>query len=182
MNCLKVYCVLAAAMAALASGCGDNSPSSPTPSTAQVAGVWNLTSTVTSVSGGECFGPPFQTLVGQRGAGTAQIQQTGASLTATVTDDSTGGSCSHSGTAGASSLALNTTSCTASDALGARCPGSGLVRNIRLQTGGINATVSGSTMTGTSAETYKRDHLDRSRSRRTHHQFLVHRYQEITTR
>jgi hypothetical protein len=144
------FCVLLP----LWSACGDDgSPSSPS-RTVQVGGVWSMNQTITSVSGGECFANIFQGLVGERGTGTAQIQQTGASLTATVTDDSSGGSCTYSGTAGSASAALNTTSCTSSDLLGATCPTGG-VRNIRLQTGAINASnVTTSSMSGTAAETY----------------------------
>jgi hypothetical protein len=134
-------------------GCGGDSATGPTPTTAQVGGVWTFSSTLTSVSGGECFASTFQSLVGTRGTGTAQIQQSGPSVTATVTDDSAGSSCSYTGTAGSNSVALNVNSCTASDLIGATCP-NGALRNIRLQTGGINATVNGGSMIGTSAETY----------------------------
>jgi hypothetical protein len=136
-------------------GCsGSDSPTKPTPTTAQVAGVWSVTETVTSVNGGECFAAIFQSTVGSASRGTMQVSQSGASLTATFTSDSTGGSCSYQGTAGSSSIALNLVSCTASDAIGATCPNSTARRDVRLQTGGINATVNGNTATGTSAETY----------------------------
>lgn len=140
--------------AILAMGCGDDSPSSPTPTTVQVAGVWTFNDTVTSVTGGECFASVFQAAVGTRGTGTAQIQQSGASLTATITDDATGGSCSYTGTAGTNTIALNVVSCTASDLLGASCPGTGALRNVRLQTGSLNGTVTGSSVSGTEAQTY----------------------------
>lgn len=138
-------------------GCGSDSPTAPSAQQpqqpAQVSGLWAFTGTVTSVSGGECFATAFQALIGERSSGTIQIQQTGASLTATVTDNGTGGSCTYSGTAGATSVALNTTSCTASDAIGARCP-NGALRDVRLQTGAFNASLSGGVMSGTVAETY----------------------------
>jgi hypothetical protein len=89
----------------------------------------------------------LQGLVGTRGTGTAQIRQSGASLTATTTNDTTGNSYSCTGTAGTSSVALNTQSCSASDASGVRCPASTVLRHVRLQTGAINATVSGTSMT-----------------------------------
>jgi len=136
-------------------GCGGGAESPTGPSAiAQVAGVWGLTTTVTSVSGGECFAGLFQQLVGTRATGTIQIQQSGAGLTATTTDDESGSSCTYSGTAGSNSIAVNTTSCTASDVIGVSCPNGSGLRNIRLQTGGVNATMSGNTLTGTAAETY----------------------------
>ena len=146
---------LAAAVSAVAMiGCGgDGSPTGPA-AVAQVAGVWSLSTTVTSVTGGECFSGVFQALVGARGTGTIQIQQSGSSLTATSTDNATGGSCTYSGTAGSNSIAVNTTSCTASDALGATCPNGAGQRNVRLQTGGVSANLSGNTLNGTAAETY----------------------------
>lgn len=145
---------LAVALAfTISCGGGNGSPTGPA-AIAQVAGVWSLSTTVTGVSGGECFAPVFQTLVGSRGTGTIQIQQSGSSLTATSTDDASGSSCTYSGTAGANSVAVNTTSCTASDVLGASCPNGAGLRNIRLQTGGVNATLSGNTLSGTAAETY----------------------------
>ena len=88
------------------------------------------------------------------GAGTIQVIQSGSSLTARFTDSSTGGSCDYLGTAGVSTVALNTSSCTASDLIGATCPGSTARRDIPLQTGGYNATVSGNTLSGTGAQTY----------------------------
>jgi hypothetical protein len=83
-----------------------------------------------------------------------QISQTGASLTARATDDATGGSCDYVGTAGANTFALNVSSCTASDILGATCP-NGTRRDLKLQTSGYNATLSGNgRATGNGAQTY----------------------------
>src|SRR5688572_7559501 len=73
-------------------GGGDGSPTGPA-AVAQVSGVWTLSTTVTAVSGGECFAPAFQSLVGLRGTGTIQILQTGGNVAATSTDDATGSSC-----------------------------------------------------------------------------------------
>ena len=136
--------------------CGGSkgSPTAPTPSIAQVAGVWSVVNTVSAVTGGECFAALFQTTIGGVTRGTMQVTQSGASVTATFTSDSTGASCSYQGTAGGSSIALNLVSCTASDIFAAFCPNSTARRDVRLQTGGINATVSGSSANGTGAETY----------------------------
>ena len=147
-----VFVLLVSGICSACSG-GDKSPTTPTPVIAHVAGVWGFTLTVTAVTGGECFASTFQALVGERGSGTLQIQQSGSTLSATSTNDSTGSSCTYTGTAGANSLALNVTSCTASDILGARCT-DGQTRNVRLLTGGVNATVSGASASGTEAETY----------------------------
>lgn len=146
--------VTAAFFLASCGGGSSSGPTAPTPTTVQVAGVWSVTETITSMSGGECFAAVFQSLVGTVSRGTMQVSQSGASLTATFTYDSSGASCSYQGTAGASSIALNLVSCTASDILGATCPNSTARRDLRVQTGGINATVNGNTATGTSAETY----------------------------
>ena len=48
-------------------------------------------------------------------------------------------------------LTLN--SCTASDLIGARCS-TGALRDIRVQTGTLNTTLSGATLSGTSATQY----------------------------
>ena len=132
--------------------CG-GSPTSPSSQVAQVGGVWGVTSRVTSVTGGECLASIFQLLVGAADTGTMQITQSGSSLTAISTSDSDGSSTSYTGTAGASSVALNETSCSACNLIGATCP-SGAQRDYRLQTGGVNATINGSTATGTAAESY----------------------------
>lgn len=142
------------ALTLLSAGCGSSDPASPSaPATAQLGGVWRGTTRVSTVSGGECFASTFQTLVGSSKATSAAVTQSGASLSVVVTDSSTGASCTYSGTTGASAVVLTLTSCTASDTIGARCT-SGAVRDIRLLTSSINATASGTTMTGTEAETY----------------------------
>lgn len=137
-------------------GCG-GSPASPTTvklsATAQVAGVWAYRATLTSVSGGECVGALLQQSVGTVQAGTLQVQQTGASLSATLTNDSDGSSCSYSGTAGASSMALNASFCTSATINGIRCS-NGSTRNMALQVASINVSLAGSSATGTSADTY----------------------------
>jgi hypothetical protein len=120
----------------------------------QVAGVWRVSETYAAVTGGECLADAFAGLVGVTGTGTLQITQNGASLTARATDDATGASCDYVGTAGTSTIALNTSSCTASDFYGAACPTGGGMRDVRLLTGGFNATVTGTSATGTGAQTY----------------------------
>jgi hypothetical protein len=146
--------VLALALSVASCG-GSKSPTAPTqPQTVQVGGVWTVTQSLTGVTGGECFATLFQGSIGSTARGTMQITQAGSSLTATFTSDANGSSCTYQGTAGASSMALNLVSCTASDILGATCPNSTARRDIRILTAGINGNVSGSTATGTAAETY----------------------------
>src|SRR6267143_2028255 len=145
----RSFGVLAVAVAAISCG-GGNSPTSPSQQVAQVAGVWAVTGTFTSVTGGECLASTFQSLVGRTGTGTMQVTHSGSTLSATATDDASGASCSYQGSAGASSVALNLTSCIASDAIGAACP-NGARRDVRLQTGAVTASVAENTATGTSA-------------------------------
>ena len=139
------------ALALVTAGCGSSSPTAPT--IAQVAGVWRGTTRVSSVSGGECFATAFQAAVGSVTTASAAVTQSGSTLNVTITDPSSGASCTFTGTAGETAIQLTVTGCTASDSIGARCP-NGAVRDIRLQTASINATVNGNTMTGTEGETY----------------------------
>jgi hypothetical protein len=145
---------IALALSLLAAGCGGDSPITPTPPIAQVGGVWAATETITSATGGECFEPTFRASVGSTGTGTLQITQAGAQLTVRFTDATTGASCDYVGTAGATTIALNLTSCTASDRLGATCPNSTAKRDVRIQTGGYNLDASSATLSGTGAQTY----------------------------
>jgi hypothetical protein len=94
----------------------------------------------------------FQTIVGQQDRQTLSINQSGSNLTATATSQSDGSSCTYTGTAGASSLTLNITSCTASDLIGLTCS-NGSRRDLHLQTGAITASVNGNSGSGTYAET-----------------------------
>lgn len=133
-------------------GCsGNNSPT--VPASAQVAGLWSGTITITGITGGECVGGLLQRSLGQQERETLSVTQNGATLTATSTSQSSGSSCSYTGTAGASSVVLNVTSCTASDLLGITCA-NGARRDMRLQTAALNATVSGNSGSGTSGSTY----------------------------
>ena len=118
-----------------------------------MAGIWDLEETTTSITGGECFASLFQSVVGSTARSVLQITQGGTSLTVRATDSSTGASCDYTGTASAAAFALNVTSCTASDLIGAVCP-NGARRDIKLQTGGYNGSVNGTTASGTGAETF----------------------------
>src|ERR1051326_4622535 len=92
------------------SGCGSNS-TTLTPSITQVGGVWIGSVTQISASGGpECLGF-FQLSNGGSDRYTVQVTQNGATLTATGSSQSTDSNCSYTGTAGATTIALNATSC-----------------------------------------------------------------------
>ena len=64
---------------------GSGNPAAPS-GPAQVAGVWTGSLTATSITGGECVGALLQSVVGTSENFTASVQQSGSSLTATVTD------------------------------------------------------------------------------------------------
>jgi len=69
----------------------------------QIAGTWTGTQTLTAVSGGECLGVLYSQFIGSSFPVTITINQTGASLSMS------NGGCSYSGTADASSFALEST-------------------------------------------------------------------------
>jgi hypothetical protein len=110
--------------------------------------------TTTSVTGGECFAAIFQQAIGSVDQVTASISQAGSSVSTTVTVASTGGNFSYSGSVGQSALTATLNSCSACNVISARCPGTGVLRDIRLQTGAINGTVVGNSITGTESETF----------------------------
>ena len=144
-------------LAALTLACGGDgnggSPTNPTPQVAQVGGVWTYTSTLTGVSGGECVGAIFASSIGFTDSGTMQVTQTGSALTAVATSNSDGSSCRYSGTAGATTIALNWTSCDVGVLTGIGCP-NGSIRDARLVTSGITANVVGTNASGTTAESW----------------------------
>jgi hypothetical protein len=137
------------AVCLLAAACG-GSATSPSETTAQVAGVWRATARLNNVSGGECVGPLLST--GNTSTATIQISQAGPNLNATVTDTSTGATSRYSGTVGANTLTLNWQSCDLC-VVRVQCP-NGAIRDVSIQTDSITATVNGSTASGTEAETY----------------------------
>jgi hypothetical protein len=135
--------------------CGSGSPSSPTPTIAQIAGVWRVTARATSVSSSECVGQLLNAggLVGSVSNGVAQIAQTGSAVNVTITENDTGAATTYSGTIGASTLALTYQSCNLCVIRNIQCA-PGIVRDITPQADSVNASVAGSTMTGTEAATY----------------------------
>ncbi len=137
------------------SACAGDSPSGPSLSqAAQVAGLWRGTATTTSISGGECFASVFQGFVGGSGPISMTLTQNGANVTATVPGADNSSNYTYAGTVGASSLTLSSTACSACDAIGAQCPTGGALRDVKIQSSNITATVNGNTLSGTEVETY----------------------------
>ena len=163
MRIHRVIAVLALCITAACGG-GNSSPTSPTPiptptptptpepQIVQVAGVWSYTATLTGVTGGGCLGAIFLSQIGTTDTGTIQITQQGSSLEAIATLDSDGTSTRYTGTAGSSLVALNAVFADVGSITGFVCP-TGERRDINKVSEGINGTVSGSTVTGTVAET-----------------------------
>jgi hypothetical protein len=137
-----------------AAGCGSSdSPTSPS-NGVQVAGTWTYTLRLTGTSGGECVGADLQGATGLSDGGTLEITQNGANLTATVRSDLVSGACSYTGTASSGSFVLNLSRCDAGMLQTGYACSNGAVRDLEYTNNAINATVSGTTATGTSIETY----------------------------
>ena len=137
-----------------AAGCGSSdSPTSPS-NAVQVAGTWTYTLRLTGVSGGECVGADLQNATPPNDGGTLEITQNGASLTATVQSQLVSGTCAYTGTASSNSFILNLTRCDAGMVQTGYACSNGAVRDLEYTSNPINATVSGTTATGTSIETY----------------------------
>jgi hypothetical protein len=117
-----------------------------------VSGAWSGTTTLSSVSDGECVGALLQPTVGSSAGVTLTIQQSGASLTGTLVSQSTQLTCSYSGTISGSTVTLVLTSCQANAILGLHCGAGG--RDIVLVSSGITATVAGNALTGTQADSW----------------------------
>lgn len=143
-------------------GCGgENSVTMPsTPAVAQVGGLWTGTVTQTSATGTECAAL-FQSSNGASDRYTVQITQNGSKLTATSrvfdaalkpeASQTSGVSCSYTGTADGSTIALTGTSCTSS---GYQVICNGLARDAVRVAFSVTATVSGNTMSGTTGASY----------------------------
>ena len=132
-------------------------PTTPTPPPApqivRVAGLWGYTATLTGSTGGGCLSEFFQSQIGTTDTGTVQVTQQGSSLEALVTSDSTGTSTRYAGTAGSSSVALTAVAADVGSVTGLECPSGGGLVDLITVSDAINGTVSGSTITGTQADT-----------------------------
>jgi hypothetical protein len=107
-------------LALVACACGDGSTPSG-PSVERVSGVWMAHATLTSVSGGACVGSALQASIGNRDIFAAQIQQSNASLTATVNSQGNQTSCSYTGSTSGGAVTLNLSSCQAGRVAAFRC-------------------------------------------------------------
>jgi hypothetical protein len=144
-------------LAVLTSSCGSGGGSStaPTPTIAQVAGVWRVTARATNITTSECVGATLAAngFIGTTSNSTAQITQSGANLTVIATDVATGAVTNYTGSAGASTIALNFQSCTLCVIQRLQCS-NGSLRDLTPQADAVTATVSGSSFSGTEAQTY----------------------------
>ena len=128
----------------------------PAPTRVQVAGIWTLAETRTSVTGGECLQGTLDSTVGQTGTDTINITQNGASLNATTTAQANGVSCTWSGTADTDRFVLNLAGCqNNANQFNVRCS-NGALRDVRIGSAVITATINSTNgnYTGTKAEIY----------------------------
>jgi hypothetical protein len=141
------------ALIVVVSACGGG-PTAPTaPPIAQGAGVWRGTQTLTGASGGDCLGAAFAASIGFRSDVTVSVTQNGANISGTSTSPSTGLSCRFSGTAGERTVTMNTTSCDANTFTRLQCL-NGTLRDATLVASSSTGTLIGSTISGTSGESY----------------------------
>lgn len=150
----KVQALLVLTLA-LAVGCDKNSsPTSPS-TTAQMAGSWTYNARLTSASGGECVGVDFQAVVGASDSGTLTISQNGTSLTATLTSDvASGGACTYSGTIDSNAFRLTLTRCEGGMMFRDFPCANGARRDIEFATNPIEGTVTSTSLSATTTETY----------------------------
>lgn len=144
--------VLVMAVVAAACGNGATAPTSPQP--VQAAGTWRGDLRVTSGTGEPCVGAAFQSAAGISFEYTLRVQQSGGQLTATSMSPATGIVCQLTGTAQSSSIELNLTTCSnASPPRFFSCAGN-IFRDARPSALTINASVIGSSLSGSYAEAY----------------------------
>jgi uncharacterized protein YceK len=140
-------------------GCGTGSslstPTNPAPTPVPVAGIWTLTETRTSITGGECLDGALQGTVGTTAVDTMVFTQNGTSLSAVSTAQSNGVSCNWTGTAGTDRFVLNMSSCQSNvNLFGLRCS-NGAMRDLRISSAAMTLSINANgTYTGTKAETY----------------------------
>ena len=140
-------------LAVSAAGCeNSNNPASPS-TTPQVAGDWNYTLRLNTVSGGECVGTLLQSAIGTTDSGALNIVQSGSSLSATIGDPTTG-TCTYSGSVSGDSMTLNLTRCDGGSVLQSFPCLNGALRDIEYVSNAITASVAGNNANGSSVETY----------------------------
>src|SRR5215203_1175413 len=138
-----------------AAGCGSGGPVTPAqPQPVQAAGTWRGTMRVTSGTGEACVASAFQSAAGVTfNDYNLSVQQSGATLTATSTSIATGITCQLVGTATASSIALNMTTCDAPQPRFFSCSGE-VFRDARPSALTVNADIAGNSATATYVESY----------------------------
>ena len=141
----------------LVSSCGggngatSGTPTSPTPSAANVAGTWKGTATFLTVSpAGNCVADVFLTVVGRTGERAWSVTQNGSSITVVETQ------VPHvetlSGTVDTSTISLTSQGSNAGT-LSTGCP-DGVDRHMQFKSGSVSATISGTRITGTKTTIY----------------------------
>lgn len=148
---MRRFCVVVAACVLSACGSSD----SPTgPSYAQAGGVWSASVRLVAASGGDCVGPTIAAVsLGAVTNYTMQITQSGSTLTAVVTDTSTGVRTNFTGTAGTSTIVMNGTFSSGAIISGFPCL-SGVRRDLNLTNVTFTGNINGNTGNGTEAESY----------------------------
>jgi len=141
---------LTAGLLVVAWGC--SSPLSPS---TQVSGAWLGSSTLASVSGGECIGATLQPAVGSaRDVFTTALRQTGSTLEATIASAANGTSCAFAGALDGAAATMTLTSCQTDRFTGARCS-NGETRDVQLISSSISASVrAGASSSGTETSTW----------------------------
>jgi len=140
--------------------CGDDSPApapsttTPPPQPLQLAGIWTMTETRTSVTGGECLEGTMNATVGSTVTDTLTFTQNSASLTAVSTAQANGVSCNWTGTADTDRFVLNLSFCqNNANQFGLRCA-NGQVRDLRIASSLLSIVRSNGSYTGTKVDTY----------------------------
>jgi hypothetical protein len=153
---VALLCLVASA------GCEKASaPTSPTPTpttspfTVSVAGLYSGTTTLSSVSGGECVGEIYnaQLAAGVPDVGTVTITQDRSDVKATTRSMTNGLTCRYEGNASLNNFALTETSCTGDESILYQCS-NGAARVLELVGSTMTGTVSGTTTRGVIAFYY----------------------------
>jgi hypothetical protein len=144
--------LLSVALTAL--GCQDQRPAIPLASSLfipNIEGVWNGPMTLVSTSGGECVAAFVPAFLPANDEGTATLTQSDRTVLATLTTEKSGLACKFTGSATATSFAMNATECDRTGLIVATSCGPRLVR---LVGSSVIATWTGNQLTGRTVTTY----------------------------
>ena len=108
--------------------------------------------TLLATSGGECVAGVVPTFLPTLDSGTLTLSQSDATLSATITTESTGLACRYTGSATSSSVALNATSCDRTGLI-VTCI-NGVPRELRLVGSSVTASWNGNQFAGRTTSTY----------------------------